>query len=322
MTTASFRRRGLVAAGVVATVVAAGAPALALDTVPPESDDDDFNITVVDEGAPTGRVLIRPAVTAGAAAESTTSLDIDTSMHGSGFPLDIDFVAASYMTRTTEVLSVDPDGSRVTRETITDFVYALTTGDGTPTDLDELGLEGDSATDFSQLVDVPLIAEYGPSGDLDSLDVESAAKATATAEQDALIDELAESGVGLESFATMFPDTPIGQGAVWTISEADNPVGASFPVQLRLTLVSLVGDDYTVELATEGDPLELFETDEDPGTEVTGDLTLTGTLGGSVSNGLDLRVSMELAMDVTVTEDDLEVDVEAEFAAEHVSTPH
>jgi hypothetical protein len=125
----------------------------------------------------------------------------------------------------------------------------------------ELGLEGESATDFSRLVDVSLIAEYGPSGDLDSLDVESAAKATATAEQDALIDEFAESGVGLESFATMFPDTPIGQGAVWTISESDNPVGASFPVQPRLTLVSLVGDDYTVELAIEGDPLELFETE-------------------------------------------------------------
>ena len=141
-----------------------------------------------------------------------------------------------------------------------------------------------------------------------------------TAEQDELIDVFAESGFGMDGFGAMFPATPVGQGAVWTVSEADNPAAASVPLTLRFTLVSLKGDDYTIEFDIEGDAVDYFEAQaESEGTEVTGDMTLTGTMTGNASSALDQQLSLDMTMDMTFTEDDIAVDIDAVIGIDHAS---
>ena len=141
----------------------------------------------------------RAPVTPGAVADSTTSYDIEMSDGaGSGLPLVIDFAATSDSAQTTEVLSVEADGAYTTRQTITSFNHAVTTADGTPTDFDELGMEGDSATDFTPLVDLPLVGHYNAAGDLTSLELDPASTQTLTAEQEELIDVFVESGFGMD----------------------------------------------------------------------------------------------------------------------------
>ena len=93
------------------------------------------------------------------------------------------------------------------------------------------------------------------------------------------------------------------------------------PLQLRFTLVSLKGDDYTIEMAIEGDAVDFYESQaESEGTEVTGDMTLTGTMTGSASSALDQQLSLDMTMDMTFTEDGAAVDIDAMIGIDHAST--
>ena len=133
MTTTQRHHRRL-AVGLVTAAVAAGVPSLAAASVPP-SEGDEAVVTLVDAGDPNHQVLLGGPVAAGTVAESTTNYDVEMSMVASGLPVNIDFAATSDSTQTIEVLSVGADGAYTTRQTITSFDYAVTTGDGTPTRL-------------------------------------------------------------------------------------------------------------------------------------------------------------------------------------------
>jgi hypothetical protein len=312
----TIRRTGRVAAGLLATGVTVGVPALAAAAT--STDDEGVIVTVVDEGDPIHRVVLVPPMTPGTMADSTTTFDIDMAMVGSGYPIDIDLVTAGEMSRSSQVIDVAADGSFTTRETLTSFDMTNTTPDGAPADPDELGLEGGTTTDLSPLVDVPLVAEYSADGDL--ADVASESAEAMTPEQAELIDELADGGFGTEGFGGLLPTAPVGEGAVWTVTEADSPGGLDIgvPVELRFTLVSLKDTDYHIEFAFDGDMADYLEAED--GTEVDGEMTLTGTISGDASRSFDQRWTMDMSMDMTFTEDDIAIDVDATIRYEHNST--
>ena len=305
-----------ITAGLLATAAVVGVPSLT--DAATSTDDEGVTVTVVDEGDPSHRVVLVPPMTSGTVADSTTTFDIDMAMVGSGYPIDIDLVTEGEMTRTSQVLDVAADGGFTTRETLTSFDMANTTGDGMPADPDELGLEGGTTTDLSPLVDVPLVAEYTADRDLADIAPESAA--TVTPAQAELVDELADGGFGTEGFGGLLPTTPVGEGAEWTVTEADSPGGVDVgvPVALRFTLVSLKDTDYRIEFTVDGDMADYLEAEE--GTEVDGEMTLTGTISGDASRPFDQRWTMDMSMDMTFTEDDIAIGVDATIRYEHVST--
>jgi hypothetical protein len=180
-----------------------------------------------------------------------------------------------------------------------------------------MGLDPAGTADFGPLVDVPLIVQYGADGTPVSADVEGVA---ATPELDAVVDLLVDNGFGTEAFTAALPSMPVGQGAVWTVAEPAGSTTTIVPLTMRFTLVSLNGDDYSIEIGTGGDALEQLAAGA-PGTDVTGELTLTGTLVGNAANRLDQQLSMDLLMDVTVTEDGESVDLDIEISIDHTSTP-
>ncbi len=236
-------------------------------------------------------------------------------MSGQGIPIALDVEAIVDMARTTEVLTVETDGAYTTRETFTSFNLTMASAEGG--DPDDLGLDGSATRDFAPLVDIPLIIEHGSHGGL--LSVEPDDGATFTPEQSELADELVEGGFGIEPFVAT-PPTPVGQGAVWTVADPESAGNLGVPLTLQFTLVSLKGDDYTIEIGVEGDALEQLAA-ESPDTEVTGNLTLTGTLTGSAANILDQQLTMEMVMDIAATEDDATVDLDARISIDHTSTP-
>ena len=101
-------------------------------------------------------------------ADSTTDYDIGHVGVGAGLPDRLDLAAAGDMTRTTEVLGVETDGSytagRHSRRSISRPRRPAAT------DPEELGLDGAATTDFAPLVDVPLIVEHGRPGTCSSAD--------------------------------------------------------------------------------------------------------------------------------------------------------
>ena len=216
-------------------------PSLAAASTLP--DEGEAVITVVDEGDPNHRVLLSGPLTPGTVADTTTNYDVDMSMVGSGFPIFLDLEAVGAMTRTTEVLSVDKEGAYTARETITSF--ELTMESGGSSDPEDLDVDGNGTTDLSPLIDVPLVVEYGEDGVLTNAEADStAATSSVTPEQEELIEGLVEDGWGTEGFAVLMPTIPVGEGAVWTATEATNPASLDLPIALRLTLVSLDGNEY------------------------------------------------------------------------------
>jgi hypothetical protein len=290
-------------------------PSLAGASTLPE--EDEAVITVVDDGDPNHRVLLSGPLTPGTVADATTNYDVTMSMVGSGFPIFLDLDAVGAMTRSTEVLSVGDAGAYTARETITSFELTMDTGGGS--DPEDLDVDGNGTTDLSPLIDVPLVVEYGEHGVLTNAEADAAAS-TLTPEQDELIDGLVEDGWGTEGFAALMPTTPVGEGAVWTASEATNPASLDLPIALRLTLVSLDGNEYVIEFTIEGDVTEFFEAQEEEGQEVAGDMTLTGTITGDASSPLDQTLSLDLLMDMTFAEDDASFDMDAAIGIDHTST--
>src|SRR5262245_28162157 len=141
----TIRHRRRLVPAVIASALAAGVPAVA-SAAQSTADNDDIEVTVVDEGDPNHRVLLIPAASTGTMIDATTTFDIDMSMVGSGYPIDLDLVTAGSITRTSEVLDVAGDGAFTARETITAFELTNTTPDGEPLDPEELGLERGSTT--------------------------------------------------------------------------------------------------------------------------------------------------------------------------------
>jgi hypothetical protein len=278
-------------------------------------DDDGPVITVVDEGDPNHRILLGATAVAGTTATSTSNYNTEIAVSGQGVPIDLDVEAIVETTRTTEVLTVETDGAYTTRETFTSF--NLTTASAEAGDTDDLGLDGSATRDFAPLVDVPLIVEHSAEGVL--LSAEAEGGATLTPEQLELVDEVVEGGFGIEPFVAI-PPTPVGQGAVWTVADPASAGTLGVPLTLQFTLVSLKGDDYTIEIGIEGDVLEQLEAGS-PGTEVTGTLTLTGALTGNAANTLDQQLTMDLVMDIAATEDDVTIDLDARIIIDHTSTP-
>jgi hypothetical protein len=231
---------------------------------------------------------------------------------GQGFPIDIAVSAAGNVTRTTEVLRVETDGSYSTRETLTS--YNLSTSSAGSTDPEELDLDETATTDFAPLVDVPFVVEHSSTGNasVDPQDVDL------TQEQRELADEFVDGGFFTGPFVAI-PSVPVGQGAVWTVAESGS-TNTVVPLTLRFTLVSLKGDDYTVEIGIEGDVLEDLGAGA-PDTEVTGEVTLTGKLTGNAANILDQQLTMDMVMDVTVSDADVTLDLDAEITIDHTSTP-
>ena len=185
----------------------------------------------------------------GTVADSTTNYDVEMSMVASGLPGR----TSTSPRRATSTQTIDrcsasaPTVTYTTRQTITSFDYAVTTGDGTPTDFDELehGRRLGHATSRRSSIS-PSLLSTPPAGDLASLELDPASTQTLTAEQGELIDVFAESGFGMDGFGAMFPATPVGQGRRVDGERGRQPVrAASVPLTLRFTLVSLKGDDYT-----------------------------------------------------------------------------
>ncbi len=301
------------AIGAACAVIGAAVPSVvqaSVDVV----DDDGLVVTVVDEGDENPRVLLSGSATSGAVADTTTDFGTELSVSAQGFPIDVDVSAAGTMTRTTEVLSVETDGSYSTLETLTSF--DLSTASAGSTDPEDLDLDGSATTDFAPLVDVPLIVEHSPTG---GVSVDAQMDDELTEEQLELADELVDSGFSTRPFDAV-PSVPVGQGAVWTVDESGLSSSAVAELTLRFTLVSLTGDDYTIEIGLEGDVLEDLAGD-DPDTEVTGEVTLTGTLTGDASNVLDQQLTMDLLMDVAASDPEVTIDLEAEISIDHTSTP-
>jgi hypothetical protein len=278
-------------------------------------DDESLVVTVVDEGDSAHRVLLGSPPAPGTFADSTTDYDVDMSVSVPSLALALDVAVAANMTRTTEVITVEADGGYSARETFTSFDQAVSSAEATDTGL--MGLDPAVTADFGPLVDVPLIVVYGPTGAPVSADVEAA---TATPEQDESADLLVDNGFGTEAFTASLPSTPVGQGAVWTVAESAGSATTIVPLTMRFTLVSLKGDDYSIEIGLEGDVLEQLAAGS-PGTEVTGELTLAGTLVGNAANPLDQQLSMDLVMDVTVTEEGESADLDIRMSIDHSSTP-
>jgi hypothetical protein len=278
-------------------------------------DDESLVVTVVDEGNPAHRVLLGSPPAPGTLADSTTDYDVDMSVSVPSLDLALDVAVAANMTRTTEVITVEADAGYSARETFTSFNQAVSSAEATDTEL--MGLDPAVTADFGPLVDVPLIVVYGPTGVPVSADVEAA---TATPEQDESAALLVDNGLGTEAFTTSFPSTPVGQGAVWTVAESASSASTIVPLTMRFTLVTLKGDDYTIEIGLEGDILDQLA-EGSPGVEVVGEATLTGTLTGNAANRLDQQLSMDVLMDVTATEDGEAVDLDIAMSIDHSSTP-
>jgi hypothetical protein len=309
MTTKSHR----LATGAAVVVIGAAGPSVIQASVA-IVDDDVPVVTVVDEGDPSHRVLLSGPATSGAMADSTTNFGTDIAVSGQGFPIDIDLSASGNMMRTTEVRNVETDGAYSTGETLTSF--NLSTASAGSTDPEELDLDGSATTDFAPLVDVPFIVAHSTTG---GVSVDPQMDDELTEEQLELADELVESGFAINPFVAL-PSIPVGQGAVWTVAEPGSSASTVVPLALSFTLVSLKGDVYTIDIGLEGDVLEQLG-GGDPDTEVTGEVTLTGTLTGDASNVLDQQLTMDLLMDVTVSDAEITLDLDAEISIDHASTP-
>ena len=154
---------------------------------------------------------------------------------------------------------------------------ANTTGDGVPADPDELGLEGGTTTDLSPLVDVPFVAEYTADGDLADIAPESAA--TVTPAQAELVDELADGGFGTEGFGGLLPTTrsaraPNGPSPRPTVQVESTWRSRGVAIHARQSQ----GHRLPIEFAVEATWPTTSEAEE--GTEVDGEMTLTGTISG------------------------------------------
>ena len=190
--TSKSRRR--LAIGAVVVVIGAVVPSAAQASVA-VVDDDVVDVTVVDEGDPNNRVLLSGTATRRSDADSTTNFGTEIAVSGEGFPIDVDLSASGNLMRTTEVLTVETDGSYSTRETLTSF--NLSTASAGNTDPEELDLDGSATTDFAPLVDVPFIVEHSTTG---GVSVDPQMDDELTAEQIELADELVESGFAINPF--------------------------------------------------------------------------------------------------------------------------
>jgi hypothetical protein len=310
MTTKSRRYRPAI--GVAAVAIGAIVPSAAHASVA-VVDDDSLDVTIVDEGDPNHRVLLGGTPTSGTMADSTTDFGTEISVSGQGFPIDVALSAAGNAARTTEVLGAETDGSFSTRETLTSF--NLSTSSAGSTDPEELDLDEAVTVDFAPLVDVPFVVEHSSTGEV-SVDVQAAVDMSP--EERELAEELVDGGFFTGPFVAI-PTVPVGQGAVWIVAESGS-TSTVVPLTLRFTLVSLKGDDYTIEIGLEGDVLEDLAAGS-PDTDVTGEATLTGTLTGNATNILDQQLTVDMQMDVTASEDDITLDLDAEINIDYTSAP-
>ena len=295
------------------TAIAIAIPSLAEASTPPTPADDN-GITVIDEGAADHRVPLKGPLTAGSAADVTVTYEADLSITG---VRPVEYSATGALARTTDVFFADPDGSYRSDEMVTAAELDVTVPGGSATELAEMGVG--AVVDFSPLIGVPLEAYHTTSRTIGGLYVATAATEDVTAEQRDLIDLLAEVP-GLDGLGAPFPSIPVGEGAVWTTDISEFLAGASLPYTARYTLVHLEGTDYTVEVSLDGGPLDTSDT-ETPGTQVSGNVTLTGTFTGDAANGLDRATSVELTFAVTTTEDGETSTLKAAVVIDYMSTP-
>jgi len=261
------------ALGVVQTAGAA--------TTPPEPPS---SVTVLDPGDQTLTIQLPGLPAVGATGTRTTVATTTGSIvvtGSGGGTASIDVVTT--IVADAEVLSVGADGYDVLR-----IVRSYDAVDNS------VGADGSSYQadpELAGLVGLRLIASMGTHGSLLALVAEDGA--AVTPDQQASIDDAFDS-----ANRNGFPDVPLGVGARWTATLGSGPSA----VIASYTLVSIDGDEYTIEAATKGsveaiiDPNQLPTGFDDAAGSLTSNGRYTARLGEPFARSAVTTLTMELTM--------------------------
>jgi hypothetical protein len=261
---------------------------LSLALVACGDDDDGATVTpgeveLTDPGAETGR--IRLPGTAEVGQRATTSVMVTTDLDFSG-PIDQAGSVTVRLDVASQVIEVDAEGGYVVEAELVDGAA-----------IDEP--EGADLSAVRELIGVRYQQAFhadGAAGDPEPVDEEQL-----SATQRSAFEEL---GDDLQTTSFAFPDEPVGEGATWTASSTIASEGFEVEVPYEYELVSVDGDEYEITIRYGADIDERVEFSGEQA-DITGTVSGSGRLSGTVANPLVQQASIEQDLDV-----DIEVDGE------------
>lgn len=150
----------------------------------------------------------------------------------------------------------------------------------------------------TSMAGLPLLITYGP--DRASTSVVAAPGATPSVDQQAFISDAFYVMPG-----AYFPTTPVGLGATWTSQQLVGVEGIITHATVSSTLVSVVGDQFTVSSTTSVDVATVPPTDwPDDVTSATGTFTETAESTGSLTNAMQYRETSSFRVQISLTYSD------------------
>jgi len=206
---------------------------------------------------------------------ASTSATFDTSLDLSGAGTDETITFAFRLDLTSTVTEVDEDGGSVVTSTI-DGVEWIERAEG----VDDSIAEDVAGVTYAESFDVSGVSESRELVDDDEL----------TADQR----PAAEEFIGQSSVAFSFPGEPVAAGATWTSDTTVESNGMEFPATYQYELVSLDAESYVIDV-TYDSPVDT----EVDGTDVSGQISGSGTITGAIDNPLE--VDFELEQDASIS---------------------
>lgn len=289
-TSITAARRKAVPASLIAiaigTVTVSAAGTAGATSVPPSSEP---AVVIVDAGDVSQPVDLRAQPAVGSAATNTSVSTVTGTLAIEGTETQsVDLDVTTTVVQFGEVTAADDTGMTMRRRVesydVTDNSSTSGAGESFASD-EELGeLVG---LEFDYLFDA----------DNRLQDVVPAPGVELTADQEAAVEEVIADGMDNAGL----PTEPVGVGAEWTaeLPGASGPAGA---LMATYTLTSFDDGQFTIDVTVEGDG-DMYDADELPSgfDEVTGTVTATGQLVGSVDEPLIRTTDMTLDMDLVFT---------------------
>lgn len=327
---------GLVAGGAVGATSESDSDTTIPGDEPPVGET--VRVEVTDDGDPANRVSLNTPPAQGDAARETielrgelrgtttpselggeSSVPIETNAAGL---LEFNCATAEARERDVVVDAVQPEGGYVATVTLESYENDSECDAGSTETVALPGLFS-SESDPSALIGVPTTYVFEAGGEV--VEATAASDAPLTPEQESALDSETDN---LALLALLVPDVPVGEGATWTVTSSEAPIGDIAPLEFEL--VSLDGDEFEVEISTgEIDLAELLaaaaEDSSDPEamTELfsgTGTLAVTGEIAGTVGDPMGHRAIVRIDFDVTMTIFDQTVTMVGYFELERTAT--
>lgn len=259
-------------------------------------------ITVVDPGAPEGRVRLgvghvgdtattsiafTVGITLALPDESPQTIDLGISVDG-----------------TTTISEVGADGGYTAQQTLDRIAV-----DQAPEGVDLSDLEEQYAALHGATLEQTYDAN-GVAGESRLLDEESLSEEARTAARD--IEESASTAT------LLFPTEEVGVGATWTATQTTSKQGFDLTVTYEYELTALDGDRYEVAISYDDDVDQ--EVSEDGTTfDVTGSISGGGTASGSVANPIDVSSTVDQTLQLDLESDGDTANMDATYHVEVTS---